>query len=458
MPPRSRTSNHFDVLVVGAGSGLDIASYASEKGLKVALLEEGPMGGTCHNRGCIPSKMLIHAADVAETIMGSNRFKIHASYGGVNWERLVRGVFDQLDREAQQVENAVNADANITLFKQRGRFVGEKKLQVSGQSITADKIFIVGGSRPFVPFIPGLEDVPFLTSETAMRLQTQPRKLAIIGGGYVACELAHFFGALGTQVTLLVRGDRLLADEDAEISEWFTQEFSEKYDVRLNTEAQRVTGGNGHIDVQMKQGSIVCDQLLVATGRLPNTDILNVEALGIDLDSDGNIIANEYLETSVPEIYALGDIVGIHPFKHTANHQANYAIWNGIEGRRVAVDYTGIGHAVFSSPQVASVGKTEQELMALGEHYQVGRAEFAETAMGDALNEKGLVKFLLDQDGEILGCHIVGPDASTLIHEAIVAMKAGGGIETLRTAVHIHPALSEVVWRATFQIKHREPA
>lgn len=444
----------FDVLVIGAGSGLDIATYFESQGASVALLEEGPLGGTCLNRGCIPSKMLLHSADVAETIKNAQKFGIKAQIEGVDFSSIVRRVNSIIDTDAETIEKAIRKQSQITLYKRRGKFVGEKQLQVEQETITADKIYIFGGTRASVPPIPGLDSVPYLTSTEALRLDKQPQHLIIIGGGYIACELAHFFGGLGTKITMLVRDKALLTNEDTEISEWFTKEFSQKYQVMFGVETEAVSSNSGKITVKLKGSGdkLICDQLLIATGRVPNSDTLDVKATGVELDDKGYIKVDDYLETSVKNIFAGGDIVGKFPFKHTANEQAEYLISSFHHSQHTS-SYRAIPHAVFSSPQVAGVGKSEQELQTEGITYQVGRAEFKDTGMGEALQENGLVKVLSDETrSQILGCHIVGPDASTLIHEVVVAMKMSGKVEAITDSVHVHPALSEVVQRALLSI------
>lgn len=454
----------FDVIVIGAGSGMDIASFASERGLNVALVEEGPMGGTCHNRGCIPSKMLIHAADVAETIKGADKFNIKARFEGIDFGKFVKSVSDQLDHEAQEMEKGVKEEKNITLYKERCKFIGPKRMQTAnGESFEADKVFIVGGARPSIPPIPGLDKIPYLTSTEALRLTKQPKHMVVVGGGYITAELVHFYGTLGTKITVLVRGEKLLDREDDEIKDWFTREFTKKYKVLFNTEAEsfekegdvmnKFLASPIKIRLKGKDEVLECDEVLVATGRTPNTDILDVKASGVELDEKGYIKVNEYLETNIEGIYSLGDIVGIQPFKHTANYQVGYAIRNGFLGKKDPVDYRAIGHAVFSSPQIAGVGKTEQELKKEGVHYRVGRYEYENTGMGGALKENGLVKVLADEEDSILGCHIIGPDASTLIHEVIIAMQTTGKVSAITDSVYIHPALSEVVQRAFFAIE-----
>lgn len=446
----------FDLIVIGAGSGLDIVAEADEKGLKTALVEEGPLGGTCHNRGCVPSKMLIHHADVAETIRNSEKFFIKSKIETIDFSAIVKSVNDQIDREAQEMAKALSESPNVTWYKQRSRFIGPKTIQTGDETFSADKVIIVGGTRADIPSIAGLDKVNYITSAEALRLTKQPKHLVIVGGGYIACEIAHFYGALGTKVTILVRKDKLLREEDGEISTWFTKEFAKKYNVLFHTEIESISQNGEEITAILKNSKqkLICDQLLIAAGRIPNTDILDVSASNIETDDNGYIKVNEYLETNVPGVWALGDIVGILPFKHTANHQAGYLINNLFYEKKEPVDYHAIAHAVFSSPQVAGVGKTEQDLKLEGTPYKVGKAEYNETAMGDALKENGLVKVITDENkNEILGCHIVGPDASTLIHEVVVAMKTTGKVADVKKSVHVHPALPEVVWNAFYAIK-----
>lgn len=446
----------YDLIVVGAGSGLDIVADADEKGLKTALVEEGPPGGTCHNRGCVPSKMLIHHADVAEIIRNSQKFFIKSKIEAIDFGAIIKSVNGQIDSEAAEMAKAISQSTNVTWYKQRSKFIGPKAMQSGNESFEADKVIIVAGTRADIAPIPGLDKVKYITSTEALRLTKQPKHLVIVGGGYIACEIAHFYGALGTKVTILVRKDKLLREEDEEISTWFTKEFTKKVNVMFHNEIESVSQIGNEITAILKNGKqkLVCDQLLIATGRVPNSDILDVSASNIETDDNEYIKVNEHLETNVQGVWALGDIVGILPFKHTANHQAGYLINNLFYEKKEPVDYHAIAHAVFSSPQVAGVGKTEQDLKLEGTPYKVGRAQYNETAMGDALKENGLVKVLTDENKEeILGCHIVGPDASTLIHEVVIAMKTIGKTSAIKKSVFVHPALSEVVRNAFFNVE-----
>lgn len=454
-------AKRFDVIVIGAGSGLLISSEAAARGLKVAVVEEGPFGGTCLNRGCIPSKMLIHSADVMETIKRSKLFGIKTKTTRVQWNKIMKRAWDFINAEAKKIEQANKQNKNITVYKTRAHFVGEKKLKTGKQVITADKIFICAGARPLIPPIKGLDKTPHLTSKEALRLKKQPKSMIIIGGGYIGAELAHFFGTLGTKITIVQRAPFLVNNEDAEIAQAFTKIMSKKHVVLTKATAKKVNKKGNKVEVTVEQNGktkkLTAQKLLVATGRKPNTDLLKVENTGVNVDRKGFVKVNEFMETNVPGIYAIGDICGIWMFKHSANLEAQYAAHNAFNPKnKVRVDYTAMPHAVFGSPQIAGVGKTEDQLKNEGKKYVVGKYEYYGTGMGKTIEDKdGFVKVLVDpKTRKILGCHIIGSQASTLIHEVIIAMKARLGVQGITSAVHIHPALSEVVQRAFTNIKY----
>lgn len=455
-------AQRFDLVVVGSGSGLDVANGLAARGWRVAIVEKGPLGGTCLNRGCIPSKMLLHSADVVETIRTADTFGVHVKGYEIDFPAIVRRVTESVDEDAAGIEHAFESIDNPKLFKGEGRFVGMKTLRVGNETLEADRFLIGSGGRPLIPAIPGLKEAGFITSDEALRLTVQPRELTILGGGYIAAELAHFFGSLGTRVTIVQRHEVLVPREDAEVSARFTEIFRGRHNVLTGHEAVRVAKGRGGYRVTVRgpggaERDLTPDTLLVAVGRAPNSDVLNVAATGVKTDAKGFVVTDEYLRTNVPGILALGDAVGHFLFKHSANLEAQYDYYNLLDPKDpIPVDYAAMPHAIFTSPQIAGVGKTEQELKAAGTAYVVGRYDYIDTAMGHALDDRtGFVKILAAPDtGKILGCHILGTDASTLIHEVLVAMRSGdGSVGNLTRTVHIHPALPEVVQRAAAQIR-----
>jgi mycothione reductase len=462
----------FDLIVIGIGSGLDVANAATQNGLKVAVIEKDRMGGTCLNRGCIPSKLLIHSADVAEIIKSANLFGIEVDGLSVNFQRIVERVNGIIDHNSGQIKNAFKDIENPKLFAKECKFIGEKTILIGdNEKITAEKILIASGTRPQIPKkIKGLEGSSYITSDEALRLKKQPRVITFIGGGYITCELAHFFGSLGTEINIVQLGDALIPNEDEEISKKFTEVFSKKYNVYLRYETESVSKRKRDSDNDadstfqiiaknsnnQKSLELDSDQLLLAVGRIPNSDILDIEKAGVKVDEKGFIITDEYLETNVKGIFALGDAVGRYQFKHNANHESQYAFNNILHpNRKVAVDYTAMPHAIFSSPQVAGVGFTEQELKKKSIDYQRSVYPYINTGMGEAIEDRdGFVKFLVDgKSRKILGCHIIGTHASILIHEVLVAIRVGDGtIDNISRTIHIHPALSEVIARAADKI------
>jgi dihydrolipoamide dehydrogenase len=446
----------FDLIVIGSGSGLDVANAAAQSGLRVAVVEKGRMGGTCLNRGCIPSKLLIHSADVAETIMGAAQFGINVNGFSIDFEKIVNRTNGIVDSDSNGIRQAFSEIDNPKLFPYECRFIGEKTVSVGGQTIRANKILIASGTRPAIPKIQGLEGSGFITSDEALRLRKQPRALTIIGGGYIAAELAHFFGSLGTKINIIQRRNLLLPDEDEEVAKKFTDIFSKKYNIYLGYNTESVSKSKDMFSVVAKNSSgkkieIESDQLLVATGRMANSDTLDLDRTGVKTDSAGFVVVDDHLETSAKGIFALGDAVGRYLFKHVANHEAQYAFHNITRENKVAVDYTAMPHAIFSSPQVAGAGYTEQELKSKGIPYTKAVYTYIRTAMGEAIEDRdGFVKLLASREGKILGCHIIGSQASILIHEVLVAMRLGAGIDSITRTVHIHPALSEVVARAAY--------
>lgn len=377
----------FDLIVIGGGSGLDVASGAAGQDLSVAMIEKDPLGGTCLNRGCIPSKMLIHRADVAEEIHGAERFGIHADIEDIDFSAMIQEVNAEVTEHSQDTERGLQQSDNHTLFQTTGEFVEDGTLEVDDERITAEKVVVAAGSRPVVPPIEGLDSVSYLTSKEALELENQPDHLIVIGGGYIAAELGHFYGTLGTDITIIGREDELLSNEHVDVRETVTDVFDDRYTVHTGYSATQVDSENGTITVtgESEDGDEIeatGDELLVAAGRKPNTDLLNVEAAGIDTDDRGFIETDEYLETTAENVWALGDIADNYMFKHSANREAQYVYYNAIAERRREVDCTAMPHSVFTSPQVAGVGKTEDDLREADRDYTVGAEQYRNVGMG----------------------------------------------------------------------------
>lgn len=455
----------FDLIVIGSGSGLDVASGLARRGKQIAVVEPGRLGGTCLNRGCIPSKMLIHHADIAQNINSSENFHIQSRIEDIDFDSIIQEVNEDVHSDAENIEEGLKQSENHTLYKEEAEFVDEKvlKLKDSGEKITAEQIVVAAGSRPLIPPIEGTSEVNYWVSTDALNPDHQPEELIIVGGGYISLELAHFYDAMGTEVTILEMQDQLLSREDRDISEKITEIAEERYSVELEVSATEIREESGKKTVVAERGDkqieFTSDEVLIAAGRVPNTDSLKVDEAGIETDEHGFVETDGKMRTSVDGVYALGDIADNWMFKHSANHEAEVVFRNLVSGDQYDVDYPAMPHAVFTNPQIAGVGKTEQELedegKSFGNDYVTAKYDYSDTGMGGALKEEdGFVKVIASTEGEILGCHIIGPHASQQIHEVLVAMKAGtGNVEDIQNTIHIHPALNEVVQRAFNQIR-----
>jgi dihydrolipoamide dehydrogenase len=454
----------FDVLVIGSGSGMLVASAAVEQGLKVAVVEHGRMGGTCINVGCVPSKMLLHPADLLATLTDANKLGIHVTVNAVDFNNIMTRMRTLVRHDSGHQAAAVEATPNLKWFKETGEFTDEYTMQVGAATIKAKVIFIASGARTVIPKINGIEAVSYLTSDTVLDLQAPPKSILIVGGGYIGMEYGHFFSALGVKTTILQRSDRILPEEEPEISNLLHRELSKRIAIYTNYEAleAKQTGDEKIIVAKNRQDGAVyefkADAVLIATGRVSNADLLKPQKTGVKLDQRGFIAVNEYLETSKKHIYAFGDAIGNQMFKHSANYEAGIVWHNSTHDHKVKMDFSVVPHGVFTYPQIASVGLKEAEAKAQKYKFLVGRAEYKDTAMGAALGSpEGFVKVLVEHEtGKILGAHIIGPEATLLIQEITDAMATVGNYGPIAQGMHIHPALNEVVQNAFGNLHHPE--
>lgn len=444
----------FEVLVIGSGSGMLVASAAVEQGFKTALVEHGKMGGTCINVGCVPSKMLIYPTDIIANTKEADRLGIHATVNSVDFNTIMTRMHTLIDHDSGHQANAVENTPNLTWFKETGEFTSDYTMQVGADIITAKVIFIVSGARAATPLVKGIENVGYLTSDTVLGLQKPPQSIIIVGGGYIGMEYGHFFSSVGTKTTVVQRPLRILPDEEPEVSDLLQLELAKRLEIYTGYEAfeAKEQGSMKMVVAKNRQDNsqreFTAEEIMVATGRVSNSNILKPEKTGVKLDEHGFIKVDKYLQTSKKNIYAFGDAIGKQMFKHVANHEAAIAWHNAIHDHKVEVDYSAAPHAVFTHPQVASVGLKEEEAKLRNGKILVGRALYRDTAMGAAMGyPEGFVKVIVDHDtGKVLGGHIIGPEASILIQEIINAMVSETGtFAPIAQAMHIHPALSEVV-------------
>jgi len=444
----------FDIVVIGGGSGLTAAYYANKDGKSVALVESRPdaLGGTCVNRGCIPTKGLIQSAEVMKTIRGAEEFGIHLDQSSVHAD--FKAIMDTVRRRRAKGADGSKkwVEKALSPFYGRARFVSEKVLELEdGTRLTGERIFIATGARPAVPPIKGLEDAGYRTNETVLELKEQPDSLLVLGGGYIGCELGHFFSAMGTHTTVIDRSECLLREDD-DVRALFTKEFGKRVDLVLNSGTREVGKKNERIELVVKEkgGSertLTGDALLVATGRRPNTDYLDPVKTGVETDDKGWIKVDEGLRTTHPDVYAYGDVIGRAMFKHTSSYEGEIAYKNS-QGADFKVSYRANPHAVFTDPQIGSVGLTEAECKDKGLSYQCVKKEYGDIAKGEIIGSPpGLAKLIVEKKTDrILGFHMIGPNAADLVHEVVVAMNAGdGAADLIRNTIHTHPTMPELI-------------
>jgi mycothione reductase len=449
---------HFDLCIIGTGSGNSIVDDRFDQ-LSVALIEMGTFGGTCLNVGCIPSKMFVHPADLAASTVEATRLGVDLDLQRVHWREIRDRIFDRIDPMAARGRGHRQRSDNVTVFDARARFVGPRELDVgAADTITADRLVIAAGSRPAVPDLAGLDSVDFQTSDTVMRLPELPRSMIIIGGGYVSAEFAHVFSAFGTSVTVLSRSAVLLRREDADVARRFTELLGRRVDVRLETRVEIIEPTpDGRIRVHFSgvagaRERLEAEVLLIATGRAPNGDSLDLARGGINVDDDGLIIVDDYQRTSADGVFAVGDVCSQEQLKHVANKDARVVRHNLLyPDSMITSDRRFVPRAVFSMPQVASVGLTEAQAEEQGIDYVVSRQDYGETAFGWAMEDTDhFVKIVADAKSKIiLGAHLIGPQASSLIQPLIQAMSfEQPAPEVARGQYWIHPAMTEVIENA----------
>jgi mycothione reductase len=445
---------HFDLVIIGTGSGNSILSPAFDD-WNVAIIEEGAFGGTCLNRGCIPTKMFVYVADLIASLRHAPCLGLDATVDAVRWRDLRDRVFARIDPIAEDGE-AYRAERcpNVTVFKGRGEFVEPKTVMVGDAAVSGERIVIAAGGRPMIPAIPGLAETGYFTSDDIMRVDEVPERLAILGGGFIAAEMAHLFDAVGASVTLINRSDALLRHEDHDVSDLFTARAKERFDVRLNDHVTRVARSSRDAVVLTldNSGPVEVDAILVATGRIPNTDILGLYRAGYMLHADGRIVVNGRQETNVPGVWALGDISSDYMLKHVANHEARIVAHNLVHPEApIEADHRYVPHAVFTSPQIASVGLTELEARLQSVDIMISARPYGDTAYGWAMEDEwGFCKLIADRSTRrLVGAHLIGPYSSMLLQQLIQGMTFGQTIDEMAHGqYYTHPALSEVIENA----------
>ena len=451
----------YDLILIGTGSGMEIVAAMTQENpnLRVAVIDKDAPGGICLTRGCIPSKLLIYPASVVRTVEKSREFGIHSEIKSIDFKAVMKRMRSIIDRDVTLIRKGLSQSKNIDYYTEQAEFTAPYIIKVGKEILNSEMIFLSTGSRPSVPPVEGLQETGYLTSDTILEITELPRSIAIIGGGYIAAEYGHFLSAMRSKVTIIGRNPQFIPEEEPEVSALAKRELQQHITILTNHEVRKAEAtlkGKKLTAVDRyskKETKIEAEEILVATGRVPNTDILHPEKAEIKTDNHGFIVADEYMQTSQPNIWVLGDADGKFLFKHVANHEAQIVYYNAVLKNKIKMDYHAIPHAVFTDPEIASVALKEHEAV---EKYGkgnilIGFYKYADTAKGEAMALKNeFVKIIIKRDTEqIIGAHIIGPEASVLIQEVINLMYTEHqSLAPLTQAMHIHPALSEVVERA----------
>jgi mycothione reductase len=452
----------YDLIVIGTGSVMDIVNALIQDNprMKIAVIDKDEPGGICLTRGCIPSKILLYPAELVRTIEKARELGIGVEVKKVDFERVMQRMRTLVHSEINMIQKGLSYTKNIDYYPKSAEFTAPYTLKVGNETITSKMIILGTGSKPTIPSIKGIEKTGYLTSDSVLKLNQLPESIAIIGGGYIAAEYGHFFSAMGSKVTIIGRNPQFLPDEEPEVSALAKRELQKNMTIITNhevREAEKTSTGMKKLIAanrdDEKEIEMTAHEILVASGRGPNTDILHPEKAGVKTDREGWIAVNEYLETSQPGVWALGDADGIYPFKHKANYEAQVVYYNAILKRMMKADYHAVPHAVFMYPEVASVGLREKEALEKygKDNVLIGSHRYEDTAKGEAMGARDyFVKVIVQRETmKIIGAHIIGPHASVLIQEIINLMytqeQSAGPI---LQAMHIHPALSEVVQKA----------
>lgn len=444
----------YDVVVIGGGTaGLAAAKRCASHRLKVALIERGRLGGECLWTGCIPAKTMLNSASVYHLMQRAGEFGLPEFARPVDWARVVRAKDEVVDRIAQESSPEVLAAQGVDTFQGAASFRSPHEVTVGGRVIVGRNIVVATGSRQAeLRNVPGLREVGYITHVDAVTMPRLPRRIAVIGAGPVGVEFAQMFGRLGAEVIVMERSDMILSQEDPEISAYLEHVLTEEGLCIIHDCSVRYVRGAGEakalgLEDATGYGELIVEEILLATGRVPNLEELNLEAAGVQVNKRG-IVVDEYLRSSVPHIYACGDVSGQYLFSHVAEYQAGVAAHNiAFLEAPIRADYRIVPWATFTDPQVGHVGLTEPQAREAG--YEVKVERFYLSGLDRALTlrqAQGMVKVVAEaKSGRILGAHIVAPNASNLIHEYVLAMKAGIPLREIADTMHAYPTLSEAV-------------
>ncbi len=434
----------FDLITIGAGSGGVRASRLSASyGGRVAVIEESRVGGTCVMRGCVPKKLLVYGAHFAEHIEDAAGFGWSVGETSHDWSALVAAKDKELNR-LEKVYHRMFHDAGVSLVEGHGVLADPHTVEVEGKSYTANKILVGVGGWPFIPEIPGREHI--ITSNEALDLKKLPKRILIVGGGYIALEFAGIFNALGAQVDVVIRASSILRGFDDDVRNTVSEELEKKgICIQRDCVVRSIEKTDDGLSVMVDHGEeMIADQVMYATGRLPNTNGMGLQEAGVDINEKGAVVVDEWNRSNVENIFAVGDVTDRVNLTPVAINEGRVFAETFFNENPLTLDYTNIASAVFTQPPVGSVGLTEQQARA---HHKVSVYLSRFKSMKHTLSgrdERTMMKIIVDQETDrVLGCHMVGEDSPEIIQGLAVALKCGATKAQFDATVGIHPTAAE---------------
>ncbi len=439
----------FDAIIVGAGqAGPPLAGRLTAAGQSVCLIERKFFGGTCVNTGCMPTKALVASAYAAHLARRGADFGVTTGPVGIDMAKVSQRAHTVTMNARHGVENWLRGMPNCTVMQGQARFIDARTLQVGDEQITAPRIFLNVGGRVSVPPVPGLDGVPYLTNSTIMTLDRVPRHLIVMGGSYIGLEFAQMYRRFGAEVTIVEKGERLIIREDADISDAIRKTLEDE-DITVHTgvDITEVTKACDDLVVHLSTGTVTGSDILVATGRKPNTDDLDLEKAGVKADARGYIEVGDDLQTNVPGIWAMGDCNGKGAFTHTAYNDFEIIAANLLDGQNRKVRNRILGYALYIDPPLGRVGLTQAQAEQTGRPLLIGHRPMERVGRAVEKGEtKGFMKVVVDAEThKILGAAILGTSGDEAIHGILDIMNADAPVSTLQWAVPIHPTVSELL-------------
>lgn len=451
-------SLQFDDVIVGVGqAGPSLASRLAKAGRKIAVVERKLFGGTCVNTGCTPTKTMIASAEVAQRARDAARYGVHVSGDvKVSLAEVKKRADEIVMKSRNGLESMLTSLENCTVLRGTATFISDHKMRISGkdgdQEIEAERFFLNVGGRAAVPDMPGVKEVPFLTNTSLLQLETLPEHLIVVGGGYIGLEFAQMFHRFGSKVSVVEMGPRLASHEDPDVSDAIAELFrKEGIDLRLDAKCIAFSHSDKHVCVHMEcaegDPEVVGSHILLAVGRVPNTDDLGLQAAGVETDKRGFITVNDELQSSAPHIWALGDCNGRGAFTHTSYNDYEIVAANLLDGEHRRVSDRIQCHALYTDPPLAQVGMNETEVRKSGKKALIATRPMTKVSRAVEKGESfGFMKALVDAETkQILGASIFGTGGDEVIHSILDLMYAKAPYTTLTHAVHIHPTVSELI-------------